>query len=65
MDLVELRVLAVGGILAVGIAVSILGVAAQAAIEWIGRVWPARAAHPAGTPALGQGSTFGTGRARC
>jgi hypothetical protein len=65
MDLVELRVLAVGGILAVGVAASILGVAAQAATEWIGRMWQARAADPAGTPAVGQGSTFGAGRARC
>ena len=65
MDLVELRVLAVGGILAVGIAVSILGVAAQAAAEWIGRMWQARAAHPAGTPAVGRGPTFGAGGVRC
>ena len=65
MDLLELRILAAGGILAVGITVSILGVAAQATLGWLGRLWQTRAARSAGAPTVGQGSAVGAGRVRC
>ncbi len=65
MDLLELRILAAGGILAVGIIVSTLAVAAQAIVGWIGRLWHPRAAgatRRAGRPA---GARLDAGRARC
>jgi hypothetical protein len=50
MDLVELRVLAVGGIMAVGVVVSSLAVGALAVVAWIGRISDAWEARPAGQP---------------
>ena len=65
MDLVELRLLAVGGILAVGIVLSVLGVAASVAAERIRRVSHARDLHASGARVVGQRADLGAGRARC
>ncbi len=65
MDLVELRILAVGGILAVGIVLSALAVVASVAAEWIRRVSHARDLHPSGARVVGQGADVDAGRVRC
>lgn len=64
MDLVELRTLAVGGIVAIGTALSVLAVVAVTVAGWIDRVWRARA-EAVGPQAAGQGTHLGAGRARC
>lgn len=65
MDLLELRILAAGGILAVGVVVSILAAVAAAVAGWIGRLRHRRAAGSIGAPAVGQGPNLGAGRVRC
>jgi hypothetical protein len=64
MDLVELRLLAVGGILTVGVVASSLGIAIGAAIERLGRIWRARNGRAAAVPAVGPRG-LGAGGARC
>lgn len=46
MDLIELRILAVAGILTVGIVLSALAASAAALIEWIDRSPRSRVARP-------------------
>jgi hypothetical protein len=65
MDLVELRVLAVGGIMAVGVVVSSLAVGALAVVAWIGRISDAREARPAGQPTADGRADLRAGRAPC
>jgi hypothetical protein len=65
MDLVELRILAVGGILAVGVIASALAVTGVAVAGWIGRLWQDRPSGGVRTTAVGQRSHLGAGRARC
>ena len=65
MDLLEFRILAFGGILAVGIVVSVVAVAASTVVESVGRVWRERTAGSAETPAIAPPSSLGAGRARC
>lgn len=65
MDLLELRILAAGGILLVGIVLSTLALSAVAVAGWIARQWPPRAAGAARSPAVGQGPNLDAGRARC
>ena len=65
MDLVELRLLAVGGILAIGIVMSALGALAAAILEWAGQVSGARAGRVSGQRAVGPRPGLGAGRARC
>jgi hypothetical protein len=62
MDLIELRLLAVGGILAVGVLVSTLSVSAVAVAGWLGRVFQARDRRASGVAARRPGLA---GRARC
>ena len=64
MDLIELRLLAVGGILAVGIVMSALGALAAAILEWTGRVSHARAGRASGQRVVGPRPDLGAGRAR-
>jgi hypothetical protein len=64
MDLIELRLLAVGGILAVGIVMSALGALAAAILEWA-RVSHARAGRVPGQRAVGPRPDLGAGSARC
>ena len=65
MDLVELRILAAVGILAVGVVASALGVAAGAVIGWLGRLRQAHAAGRDVAGAVGDASRLGAERARC
>jgi hypothetical protein len=65
MDLVELRMLAVGGLLAVGIVMSVLGVAASVAAEWIRRASHARDLHASGGRVVGRRADLRAGRVRC
>jgi hypothetical protein len=65
MDLLELRILAVSGILAIGVTISALAVALVAAAEWVGRLRQGRAAAVAGAPAVGKATGLGVGQARC
>jgi hypothetical protein len=65
MDLVELRLLAGGGILAMGIVMSVLGVLAGTILEWTGRASHARAGRVAGQRAVGRMPDLGAGRERC
>jgi hypothetical protein len=65
MDLVELRILAAGGLVLVGVVVSALAVAAVIVAGWIDRLWHARAGGSVGAPAVRQASGLGAGRARC
>jgi hypothetical protein len=62
MDLLELRVLAVGGILLLGVVLSTLAVSAVAVAGWIGRL--RHRASPRAT-AVASGRTLDAGRARC
>jgi hypothetical protein len=64
MELLELRILAVGGIVAIGTALGVLAVVAATVAGWIDRVWRARA-DAVGTQVVGQGTDLGAGRARC
>jgi len=63
MDLIELRLPAVGGILAVGIVVSVLGALTAAILERTGRVSHARAGR-SGQRAVAPRPDPGAGRAR-
>jgi hypothetical protein len=65
MDLIELRLLAVGGILTVGIVASLLGMAAAAVVERFGRTPYARDVRGVGVPAVGPRVHLGPGRAQC
>jgi hypothetical protein len=65
MDLVELRVLAVGGIMAVGVVVSSLAVGALAVVAWIGRISDAWEARLAGQPTADGRADLRAGRAPC
>jgi hypothetical protein len=65
MDLIELRILAVTGILFVGILASALTVSAAAAIEWAGRVFHARRMRFQGEQAVTRSAGYDPGRARC
>jgi hypothetical protein len=65
MDLVELRLLAVGGILAVGVVMSVLGVLAATILEWAGRASHTRTRRVAGQRAVGRMQDLGAGRERC
>ena len=65
MDLLELRILAAGGILLVGIVVSTLAVSGVAVAGWIGRRLHPRATGAAWPPAVRQGASLDAGRARC
>jgi hypothetical protein len=65
MDLVELRILAVSGILAIGITLSALAVAAVTLAERVGHLRHGPAPGPVGTPAVGKASRLGVGQARC
>jgi hypothetical protein len=65
MDLLELRLLAVSGILAIGVALSVLAVAGAALAGWVGRLWHARPDGRAGAPVTGKASGLGVGQARC
>jgi hypothetical protein len=64
MDLIELRLLAIGGILALGIVMSALGALAAAILEWAGRVSHARAGRVPGQRAVGPRPDLGAGRPR-
>jgi hypothetical protein len=65
MDLMELRLLAVGGILTVGIVMSLLGLTAAAVVERFGRISYARSGRDTGVPAVGPRLKLGSGRAQC
>ena len=65
MDLIEIRLLAVGGILAVGIVVSTLTVTAIAVADWIARVYRARAARSTEASPVSGRPGLGAGNARC
>jgi hypothetical protein len=65
MDLVELRLLAAGGILTLGIVMSLLGWAATVAIERIQKASRIRGARASSAPAVGPRPHLGTGRVRC
>jgi hypothetical protein len=65
MDLVELRLLAVGGILAVGVVMSVLGVLAATILEWAGQASHTRTRRVAGQRAVGRMQDLGAGRERC
>jgi hypothetical protein len=65
MDLLELRILAASGILAIGITISALAVVAVTLADRVGRRWHGRAAAPVGTPAVGKAPGLGVGRAGC
>jgi hypothetical protein len=64
MDLIELRLLAVGGILAVGLVVSTLAVSAVAVAGWIGRVFQSRVRRVS-RGAVGPNPGLGAGGVRC
>jgi hypothetical protein len=65
MDLLELRILAASGILAIGVTMSALAVALVAVAGWVGRLRQGRAAAVTGAPAAGKASGLGVGPARC
>ena len=65
MDLVELRLLAAGGILTLGIVMSLLGWAATVAIERIQKTSHIRGAGASSAPAVGPRPHLGAGRVRC
>ena len=65
MDLVELRVFAAVGILAVGVVVSTLAVTAVAVAEWVGRTFRLRATPSAGVRAVSRKPELGPGNVRC
>lgn len=65
MDLLELRILAVSGILAIGVTMSALAVALVAVAERVGRLRRGRAAAANRAPAVGKPSGLGVGQARC
>jgi len=65
MDLIELRMLAVAGILAMGIVVSIVAVSTAAVAGWIGQLSHAQGKRASGGQAVGGRPDLGAGRARC
>ena len=65
MDLLELRILAVSGILAIGVTMSALAVALVAVAERVGRLRQGRAGAASGAPAVRKASGLGVGQARC
>jgi hypothetical protein len=65
MDLIELRVFAAMGILAIGVFVSTLAATAVALAEWIGRALGPRATRSAGARAVSRKPELGAGNARC
>jgi hypothetical protein len=64
MDLIELRILAVSGILAIGVTMSTLAVVLVAVAEWVGRRRQGHAAAAPG-PAVRKAAGLGVGQARC
>jgi hypothetical protein len=65
MDLLELRILAVSGILAIGVTISALAVALVATTERLRRLRQGRAAAATGARAVGKAAGLGVGQARC
>jgi hypothetical protein len=66
MDLLELRILAAGGILAIGLALSALAVAAVTIGGWLGRARHARVGTSARASVAGRETSLAAGRAaRC
>lgn len=65
MDLLELRILAAGGVLLVGGVVSTLAVSGMAFAGWIGRRWHLRTGGAARPTAVAPRRTLDAGRARC
>jgi hypothetical protein len=65
MDLIEIRLLAVGGLLVVGVVTTGLVMAIGAAADWVGRIVRARRAQAPGSPVVGHARNLGTERVRC
>jgi hypothetical protein len=65
MDLVELRLLAVGGLVALGVVMSLLGAAAAGTVERIRRASDTPAERVSSVPALGRRPNLGAEKARC
>ena len=63
MDPVEIRLLAVGGIVVVGVVTTTLVMAVGALVGWVGRI--ARRRRPLAVRAVGQPRDLGAGRIRC